>query len=201
MTNPYEVLGIREGASEDEIKKAYRDLAKKYHPDQYGNNPLKDLAEEKMRELNEAYDYLMKNSQNFSNNSYNNNSYNNGSTNNFNTYQAVKQDIAAGQFLAAEQKLNSIRTRDAEWNYLYGVIQLQKGWYDSALSYIQTACSLDPNNLEYRQTLNSLKSRANNFGNNYYRTTRSDDTCDTCLKLWCLDSICECMGFDCIPCC
>ena len=201
MTNPYEVLGIREGASEDEIKKAYRDLAKKYHPDQYGNNPLKDLAEEKMRELNEAYDYLMKNSQNFSNNSYNNNSYNNGSTNNFNTYQAVRQDIAAGQFLAAEQKLNSIRTRDAEWNYLYGVIQLQKGWYDSALSYIQTACSLDPNNLEYRQTLNSLKSRANNFGNNYYRTTRSDDTCDTCLKLWCLDSICECMVFDCIPCC
>lgn len=196
MTNPYEVLGIREGANEDEIKKAYRDLAKKYHPDQYGNNPLKDLAEEKMRELNEAYDYLMKNSQNFSNNSYNN-----GSTNNFNTYQAVRQDIAAGQFLAAEQKLNSIRTRDAEWNYLYGVIQLQKGWYDSALSYIQTACSLDPNNLEYRQTLNSLKSRANNFGNNYYRTTRSDDTCDTCLKLWCLDSICECMGFDCIPCC
>ena len=61
MKNPYEVLGIREGASEDEIKKAYRELVKKYHPDQYRDNPLSKLAEEKLREVNEAYDHLMKN--------------------------------------------------------------------------------------------------------------------------------------------
>ena len=48
MINPYEVLGIKEGASQDEIKRAYRELAKKYHPDQYGNNPLRNLAEETM---------------------------------------------------------------------------------------------------------------------------------------------------------
>ncbi|HHW23398.1 MAG TPA: J domain-containing protein [Clostridiaceae bacterium] len=59
--NPYKVLGIKEGASYDEIKRAYRELAKKYHPDRYRNNPLADLAEEKMREINEAYDFLMKN--------------------------------------------------------------------------------------------------------------------------------------------
>ena len=58
--NPYKVLGIKEGASYDEIKRAYRELAKKYHPDRYQNNPLADLAEEKMREINEAYDALMK---------------------------------------------------------------------------------------------------------------------------------------------
>jgi molecular chaperone DnaJ len=61
LKNPYEVLGIREGASEDEIKKAYREMVKKYHPDQYQDNPLSKLAEEKLREVNEAYDYLMKN--------------------------------------------------------------------------------------------------------------------------------------------
>ena len=63
--NPYKVLGIKEGASYDEIKRAYRELAKKYHPDRYQNNPLSDLAEEKMREINEAYDELMKNAGNY----------------------------------------------------------------------------------------------------------------------------------------
>ena len=58
--NPYKVLGIKEGASYDEIKRAYRELAKKYHPDKYQNNPLSDLADEKMREINEAYDMLIR---------------------------------------------------------------------------------------------------------------------------------------------
>ena len=58
--NPYEVLGIRQGASEAEIKKAYKEKVKKYHPDQYRNNPLAGLAEEKLKQVNEAYDMLMK---------------------------------------------------------------------------------------------------------------------------------------------
>ena len=60
MKDPYEVLGISPGASEEEIKKAYRDLARKYHPDNYQNNPLADLAQEKMKDINEAYDALTK---------------------------------------------------------------------------------------------------------------------------------------------
>ena len=56
--DPYEVLGVRRGASEDEIKKAYRDLVKQYHPDRYKGNPLENLAEEKMQEINEAYSTL-----------------------------------------------------------------------------------------------------------------------------------------------
>ena len=60
MNDPYAVLGVSSSASEEEIKRAYRDLVKKYHPDNYANNPLADLAEAKMKEVNEAYDAIMK---------------------------------------------------------------------------------------------------------------------------------------------
>ncbi len=58
MKNPYDVLGVPESASDEEIKKAYRKLAKKYHPDNYTDSPLKDVASEKMKEINEAYDTI-----------------------------------------------------------------------------------------------------------------------------------------------
>jgi molecular chaperone DnaJ len=56
--DPYEVLGIRRGASAEQIKKAYRDMVKKYHPDKYKGHPLEDLAKEKMQEINEAHETL-----------------------------------------------------------------------------------------------------------------------------------------------
>ena len=58
MNNPYEVLGVSENASDEEIKAAYRKLAKKYHPDNYADSPLADVAEQKMKEINEAYDTI-----------------------------------------------------------------------------------------------------------------------------------------------
>lgn len=60
INNPYEVLGVSPSASDDEIKKAYRDLTRKYHPDANVDNPLADLAEEKFKEVQEAYDMIMK---------------------------------------------------------------------------------------------------------------------------------------------
>ena len=60
MRDPYSVLGVSQNASDEEVKKAYRELARKYHPDNYQNNPLADLAEEKMKEINEAYDVITK---------------------------------------------------------------------------------------------------------------------------------------------
>lgn len=201
--NPYEVLGLKPGASQEEIKKAYRNLIKQYHPDQYGDNPLKDLAEEKMREINTAYDMLTKNSSG-SNNSYstsNDSSYNNSND----TYMLseIRRLIQSRNFAEAERRLNSIQNRNAEWNFLYGVVLTNKGWYDAGLKHIQTAVSMDPNNFEYRQTLNSLHQRTSAYSGNYYRTTggSSANACDCCMNLWCLDSMCECMGGDLIGCC
>src|SRR5699024_1776222 len=57
--NPYDVLGVSQNASDDEVKKAYRELSRKYHPDANVDNPLADLAEEKFKEIQEAYDEIM----------------------------------------------------------------------------------------------------------------------------------------------
>lgn len=205
--NPYEVLGLKPGASQEEIKKAYRNLIKQYHPDQYGDNPLKNLAEEKMREINTAYDMLTKNNGNSYNNSYsssnsNNNSYSNNSNDSY-SLSEIRRLIQNRNFSEAERRLNSIQNRNAEWNFLYGVVLTNKGWFDAGLNHIQTAVNMDPNNFEYRQTLNSLHQRTSAYSGNYYRTTggSSVNACDCCMNLWCLDTMCECMGGDLIGCC
>lgn len=207
MKNPYEVLGIREGASEEEIKSAYKKLVKKYHPDQYANNPLSDLAQEKIKEINEAYDTLTKGSSAFNRGSYSqnqNNQQNNrqsssGSTNYFN----IRQNIEMNNLNAAEQMLDNIMNRDAEWNYLKGVISLRKGWYDQALRYITVASSLEPQNMEYRNALNNLSTRNQTYRNygDFRGYNRGGNFCDVCGTLLIADCCCECMGGDIIRCC
>lgn len=210
--NPYEVLGLKPSASQDEIKAAYRKLIKQYHPDQYTNNPLKDLADEKMREINAAYDTLTKNGGSNSSSYSNSNSSNNYSNANSNTsgsgasgynYSQVRSLLQMRRYRDAEQILNGISNRDAEWNFLYGIVLHNKGWYDQALMHIQTATNMDPNNFEYRQTLNNLSQKSTGYANNYYRTTgrSTNDTLDCCINLWMLDTCCECMGGDLIGCC
>lgn len=205
MRNPYEVLEIKEGASKEEIKKAYKDMVKKYHPDQYGNNPLRDLAEEKLREVNEAYDNLMKNSSDiphYTENSYDGgSSYSNNSSNSV-IYNEIRRDLQNGNLNAAEDKLNRITIRNAEWNYLMGLLFLKKGWYDNAYNYILNACNIEPNNFEYRQTFNNLQKNNNNYRQTYYGRNGGDpDICNICATLWCADTLCECFGGDMFSCC
>ncbi|CAM2748079.1 DnaJ domain-containing protein [Hathewaya histolytica] len=205
MRDPYEVLEVRKGSSKDEIKNAYKRLAKQYHPDQFDNNPLRDLAEERMREINEAYDYLMKN---VGNNSYGSNDFNdynrkesNSSYSNKSVYETVRMDINQGNYASAEQKLNSMAFKDAEWNYLMGTIYMKKGWYDSANNYITTAYNLNPANSEYRTAFNQMNNQAHNYRQTYYgKNSKDNDMCDLCVKLWCADTLCEFMGGDLISC-
>lgn len=237
--NPYKVLGIKEGASYDEIKRAYRELAKKYHPDRYQNNPLSDLADEKMREINEAYDLLMKNAggsyqyQTEYEQSYDNSNASQGSYSqqyqsqqqsksqsqsqyqtNYNTqYQnaseaelesKVRMYVNNGNLNEAQKILDRMRTRNAAWHYLQGLVFLRRGWYDRGYTNIQKATNMDPANFEYRNALNNLSQQSTGYRqNNYYQNSyhRSPDMCNLCMNIWCADSCCECLGGDLISCC
>ena len=125
MSDPYKVLGISPDASDDEVKAAYRKLAKKYHPDNYVNNPLSDLAEEKMREINEAYDQIQSmrvSGQHSGGQNYKGSSYSGGYSSG--NYADIRRLINLNKIIEADELLEGIpqRSRDAEWFYLKGVI-------------------------------------------------------------------------------
>lgn len=213
--NPYEVLGVRTDATEEEIKKAYRTLVKKYHPDQYKGTSYESTATEKLKEVNEAYNILKNGSkggyyqsQGTNTGSYNARSTNyNASSGSYSTeqaYETVRQYLRNGRIFEAELLLQSITVKTAEWFYLMGTVKWQKGWRLEAKKYYAEAYRLDPQNETYKTAYN-MASNGNDRGG--YRSagysSRSDglDCCDCCIKLWCIDSICECMGGDIIPCC
>lgn len=210
MRNPYEVLNVREGASIDEIKKAYKELVKKYHPDQYRNNPLSELAEEKLKEINQAYDSLLKeHERSGSNNRSQGNAYgyresnSSGYGSDTNLYSQVRMNIMNGNIQAAENMLNRISMKDAEWHYLRGLIFMRKGWYNEAVNSINTAVNMDPSNMEYKDALNRI-AYANNqyqsYGYNRRYSSAGPDLCSMCQCLICSDCCCECMGGDLINC-
>jgi len=183
--NPYEVLGVSENASEEEIKKAYKELVKKYHPDKYQNNPLSDLAEEKLQEINEAYDMLMKGRGSGA-------GYSGSSAD----YQAVRRYIDAGNLAAAEQILNSTKDRSAEWFFLSGMLSYRKGWYDDALNKLKTANDLEPGNMEYSQAYGRIINMGGQYQNQAYGRGygQNDDMCCQALQCYiCADCCCDCI--------
>ena len=206
LNNPYEVLGIKEGASEDEIKKAYREMVKKYHPDQYQDNPLSKLAEEKLREVNEAYDYLMKNSAPGRDTSYRSSGSSgwSGQQGDNEFYNKVRSHINSGNVQSAEDLLDRNSNRTAPWYYLKGLIFMRKGWYDEAYTHLQQAVNMDPSNYEYRNALNRMSQSNNVYRTNSYNkgyNNSNPDLCTLCQCLWCSDCCCECAGADLISCC
>ena len=202
MRNPYEILGVREGSSAEEIKRAYKELVRKYHPDQYQNNPLSDLAEEKLKEINDAYDFLMKRAES-SNRGYGaNNGGNYAGADN--SLMQVRTFINSGNIVAAEQLLDRSAVRNAEWFYLKGIIFMRKGWYNEAQTHLQTAVNMEPGNPEYRNALNSMNYSNRGFQSTAYNRRgygNDPDLCQLCTCLYCTDCCCECGGGDLIGCC
>lgn len=198
--NPYEVLGVPENASEEEIKKAYKELVKKYHPDKYQDNPLADLAEEKLQEVNEAYDMLMKNRNSGPSGSGNYGNYGSGSGSggSYGTpdYMAVRRYIDAGNLTAAENILNSTKDRSAEWFFLSGMLSYRKGWYDDAVNKLKTANDLAPNNMEYSQAYGRIINMGGAYQNQAYGRGygSSNDMCCQALQCYiCADCCCDCI--------
>lgn len=200
----YQILGVGRNASEDEIKTAYKNLIKKYHPDNYVNNPLSDLAAEKTKEVNEAYDRIMNERKNVGNsNAYNNGSYGNSE------YQNVRNLINQNRIEEAEYILNNVgvQQKNAEWHFLKGNIFYKRGWLNEAFNFYSKAINMEPGNAEYKNAMMQMRMQrngafnANPFGNGYNQYPRSNGRGCTCLDLICLDSCCECMGGDLISCC
>ena len=195
MNDPYSVLGVSPSASDDEIKKAYRDLARKYHPDNYQDNPLADLAQEKMKAINEAYDAITRarpgaGSGQSSYQSYGGQSgYQSYDAASGEIYQQIRQAINTGNLTLADQLLSSIPTRDAEWYFLSGAVAYRRGWMDEAQRNYQMAASMEPGNAEYRQAMQLVRYG----GGGIYRQTgyqQGCDGCDICTALMCLNCLC-----------
>ena len=160
--NPYDVLGVPQNASDDEIKKAYRELTRKYHPDANVNNPLADLAEEKFKEVQEAYDEIMRQREQGGGYSYGNSSYGGNSYNN--TYngpqdaemQAVFNYINSRNYREALNLLDRMPNRNAMWYYASGFANAGIGNNVLAREHAAQAVNMEPNNVQYRQLLNQL---------------------------------------------
>ena len=199
----YQVLGINKGSTIEEVKQAYRNLSKKYQQESMNGSPLADIARQKMKELDIAYDQIMSD-MNVGYNaapSYSYNAYQSGGSS---QYYDVRQQINGGRIDDAETILNGIpqQMRDAEWYYLKGQIHQNRGWFDDAYNNYQTACSMDPNNTEYANAFMSLNRNATGgYRQNYGSSSSSCSACDICSGLICADCCCECMGGDLISCC
>lgn len=163
MANPYEVLGVSPSASDDEIKKAYRELSRKYHPDSYANNPLSDLAEEKFKEVQEAYDQIMKQRENGQGSYSGNQNYNYGYSNNGNyseqdvQFQAVANYINARHYSEALNVLNGMNNKNARWYYYSAAANYGMGNNIVALQHAQQAAAMEPGNPEYANMVNRMQ--------------------------------------------
>lgn len=202
MRDPYEVLGVPRSATQEQVKAAYRELAKKYHPDRFSGSPLAENANKKMQEINEAYDAIITGNKS---GSYSGPGY--AGEYSFNVYQQVKALINQNKLQEAEAALENMDAsfRDAQWYFLKGQINYKRGWSDQAFSYFSMAYKMDPSNAEYRNTYENMNfQRSGGFRTAQQRNShRSSDCdgCDICQGLICADCCCECFGGDLIPCC
>ena len=193
MKDPYEVLGVPKGASQDEIKKAYRELARKYHPDHYAGNPLADLAEEKMKENNEAYAVLTKDGGAVGTStagSYGSAGYS-GPSGGSAEFAEVRRRIQAGDLEGAERILDGVGGRTAQWYYLRGVIAQRRGWMDEAAQNFRIAVQMEPGNPEYAAALNRTGTGAYTYRQQEYGGTDDNELCNLCGSMLCLNCLCN----------
>ena len=205
MNDPYKVLNIPSTATDEEVKKAYRELARKYHPDNYHDSPLEDLAQEKMKEINEAYDTVMKlrGSGHGAGRGSSGTSDGYGSAGGYGAYgtqadprfREVRAAISRGDLHMAEHLLSILSEHNGEWYFLKGVICQRRGWLDEARRNYETACQLSPGNLEYIQALERLNGSGQAYRPEGYEVFTTGCGDNMCGRIMCAYCLCNALGF------
>lgn len=177
MRDPYEILGVSRDASDEEIKKAYRALSRKYHPDANINNPLKDKAEKKFKEVQQAYQQIMDEREHggtgygnpygnpFGNAGYGGgsggfygqNSRSAGSSESDIHLQAAGNYIRSGHYREALNVLNGMENRGALWYFYSASANSGLGNNVTALEHAREAVRLEPDNWQYQMLLKRLQ--------------------------------------------
>ena len=217
MDDPYKVLGVEPGASDEEIKKAYRRLAKKYHPDL---NPGDELAARKMKEVNAAYERI-KNPEKYQSSQSGNTGY--GGYNQYDPFgwgsyggyqqrttqsgdqyqRAAEQYIRFGQYQQAINALSNSAEKNARWYYLSAVAHYGMGNQVTALEHIRRAVSMEPDNQEYLNLLNRIEHGGSNYrqqAGNFGGFSMRMDPCTNLCLCWVINLFC-CGGRGMFCCC
>lgn len=219
MTDPYSILGVTRGASEEEIKKAYKTLSRKYHPDANINNPNRDQAEERFKEIQAAYQQIMKEkTSGYGGQGYSGGTGSQGSYGGFGYgpfwsfgyggfgqsqetgYEEEAHLRAAGNYIRngyyreARTTLDNMaeRERNARWYYYSAVAHSGLGSNVAALEHARRAAALEPDNISYCSLVQQLES-----GGSWYRQRQASygyptfGGGDLCMKLCCLEMMCN----------
>ena len=206
MNNPYDVLGLPQGASEEEVKKAYRHLSRVYHPDANVNNPNKAQAEEKFKEVQQAYQQIMKEKeQGYSDYGYGPGGFGFGGFRNERSsagsysetevrMQAVRNFISSGHYAEALRLLSELTDRSPLWYYYSALANSGQGNTVAARQHASMAAQMEPDNLQYRQLVTQLEN-----GGNWYRSVGEvygnpmEGGGDWCTRICLANLLCNCL--------
>ena len=217
MRDPYEVLGVPRGASDEEIKKAYRRLSRQYHPDANVNNPNKDAAEEKFKEVQAAYKSIMDGTSQNGYGGYNSGyggQYGGGfggfggfsGFNDFERYtrrttgedrgedmyfNAAARYIQNGSYDEALNVLKNISNHNGKWYYYSAIAHYGKGNQATALEHIQRAMNIEPNNFEYQRVYSQIKNGSNWYNGMGRTYTVPNVSGGYCFKLCLANLLCN----------
>ena len=210
MIDPYSVLGVSRDASEEEIKKAYRKLSRKYHPDANINNPNKEQAEEKFKEVQQAYEQIMKEREyggaggydyggfggfgGFQGNYQQRTAQNSAGEEELHM-QAAANYIQQGYYQEAMNVLSGISLHNGQWHYLCSMASMGLGNNLGALSHIQEAVRLEPDNMQYQMLLQRMQQGGRWYGD-MQRTYggMQVDGGDWCMRMCCASAVCNICG-------
>lgn len=146
--NAFEVLNLQPTASREEIRKTYRALARRWHPDRFMEGPERDWANEKMAEINAAYRECLSGAASKASES-----------DDSARLAQVQQLVDDGKYLSARKMLMSFTTRCAEWNYLFGAVLMRLCETEKALIYLSVAVHQNPASAKYARALREARAK------------------------------------------